>query len=127
MTTLEMDAVWAGPPTETPPATLDSAIVFAPAGWVAVEALKKLDKNGRLVLAGIYMSPIENLSYDLLRLEREVKSVANVTRRDVRELLKEAARVGVKPRVRVYRLDEANLALRDLKYGRVTGSLVLRV
>ena len=50
-----------------------------------------------------------------------------MTRRDVREFLKEAARVGVKPRVGVYRLDEANLALRDLKYGRVTGSLVLRV
>ena len=73
------------PPTETPPAVLDSAMVFAPAGWVAVEALKKPGESSRLVLAGMYVSPIGNLSYDLLWLEREVESAANVTRRDVRE------------------------------------------
>jgi len=124
---LELGATWAGAPTDDPGVKLDAAIVFAPAGWVAVEALKKLDKAGRLVLAGIYMSPIEHLNYDLLWLEREIKSVANVTRSDVREFLHEASRIGIKPTVTVYSLSEANRALKDLKHGKLKGSAVLQI
>jgi len=124
---LELGALWAGSPTDDPGVKLDAAIVFAPAGWVAVEALKKLGKAGRLVLAGIYMSPIENLSYDLLWLEREIKSVANVTRSDVREFLYEASRIGIKTTVTVYSLSEANEALQDLKHGKLKGSAVLKI
>lgn len=120
-----MGAAWAGPTKAELPAKLDAAIVFAPAGWVAVEALSKLERGGRLVLAGIYMTPIEKLEYELLWLEREVKSVANVTRRDVREFLEEAAKAGLKPSVKVYRLEEANEALLELKRKPPAGSLVL--
>ena len=124
---LKMGAEWAGSPTAEPPCKLDAAIVFAPAGWVAVEALKKLEKTGRLVLAGIYMTPIEKLEYKLLWHEREMKTVANVTRQDVREFLEEAAKAGVRPRVTIYPLEQANKALIELKQRAPPGSLVLRV
>lgn len=123
---LKMGAEWAGPPTSEPPHKLDAAIVFAPAGWVAVEALKKLDRAGKLVLAGVYMTPIERLEYSLLWHEREVKTLANVTRRDVREFLREAAEAGVKPRVITYPLEKANEALGELKHRPPPGSIVLR-
>jgi len=87
--------------------------------------LKKLERGGRLVLAGIYMTPIERLEYELLWYEREVKSVANVTRRDVREFLEEAVGAGVRPSVRIFRLEEANEALFELKRRPPAGSLVL--
>lgn len=122
---LEAGATWAGPTRSELPLRLDAAIVFAPAGWVAVEALRKLVKGGRLILAGIYMTPIEKLEYELLWHEREVKSVANVTRRDVREFLEEAARAGVRPAVKVYRLEKANEALFELKHKPPAGSIVL--
>jgi len=124
---LKAGAEWAGPPTAEPPHKLDAAIVFAPAGWVAVEALKKLERAGRLVLAGIYMTPIERLEYELLWYEREVKTVANVTRQDVREFLREAAESGVKPKVIVHPMERANEALLELKRRAPPGSLVLRI
>jgi len=124
---LSLGAVWAGSPVDDPGVKMDASIVFAPAGWVAIEALKKLDKGGRLVLAGIYMTPIENLSYDLLWLEREIKSVANVTRSDVREFLNEAAKIGVKTTITTYSLKNANEALFDLKHGKLKGSAVLSI
>lgn len=122
---IEAGAAWAGPTRSEPPAKLDAAIVFAPAGWVAIEALKKLERGGRVVLAGIYMSPMERLEYELLWLEREVKSVANVTRRDVREVLEEAARAGLRPSVKTYKLEEANETLLGLKRRPPAGSIVL--
>ncbi len=124
---LEMGASWAGYTRDSPPKKLDAAIVFAPVSWVAVEALKKLDKGGRLVFAEIHMTPFEKLDYKLLWFERELKSVANVTREDVREFLVEASRAGVKPDTQVYSLEEANRALEDLKYGRVRASAVLKI
>lgn len=124
---LEAGAVWAGPTRSDPLAKLDAAIVFAPAGWVAIEALKKLERGGRLVLAGVYMTPVEKLSYELLWHEREVKSTANVTRRDVSEFLSEAERAGVKPIVKTFKLDEVNEALLELKLRPPAGSIVLTV
>ncbi len=122
---LEMGASWAGYTRDEPPKKLDAAIVFAPVSWVAVEALKKLDKAGRLVFAEIHMTPFEKLDYKLLWYERELKSVANVTRRDVSEFLEEAAKAGVKPQIQLYRLEEANKALYGLKHGVVKASAVL--
>lgn len=124
---LKLGAKWVGTPVEYSPDKLDAAIVFAPAGWVVKEALKNLDKAGRLVLSEIYMTPIERLEYKLLWLEREVKSVANVTRQDVRELLEEAVKTGVKTSINTYPLKEANKALQDLKHGRIKGSAVLKI
>ena len=79
------------------------------------------------MLAGIYMTPIEKLEYKLLWHEREMKTVANVTRQDVREFLEEAAKAGVRPRVTIYPLEQANKALIELKQRAPPGSLVLRV
>ena len=124
---LGLGADWAGLTREKPPHKLDAAIVFAPVGWVAIEALRKLDKAGRLVLAEIYMSPWKELDYSLLWYEREIKSVANVTREDVRGVLEIAYKAGVKPNIIVYSLDKANEALYDLKYGKFKGSAVLKI
>ncbi|MEM0026981.1 MAG: zinc-dependent alcohol dehydrogenase family protein [Ignisphaera sp.] len=124
---VENGADWAGKTEETPPRPLDAAIVYAPVSSVFIEALKKVDKGGRVVLAEIYMSDIEKLPYSLLWHEREVKSVANVTRRDVREALQIASKYGVKPTVKLYRLREANEALKELKYRSPLGQLVLDI
>ena len=124
---VENGADWAGKTEETPPRPLDAAIVYAPVSSVFIEALKKVDKGGRVVLAEIYMSDIEKLPYSLLWHEREVKSVANVTRRDVREALQIASKYGVKPAVKLYRLREANEALKELKYRSPLGQLVLDI
>lgn len=123
----ELGAKWTGQPTDDPGVKLDAAVVFAPAGWIVIEALKKLDKAGRVVIGEIHMSPIERLDYNLIWLEREIKSVANVTRDDVKEYLKEAVRAGIKPDIHVYSLEEANRALKDLKQGSITGSAVLKM
>ncbi len=123
----KLGADWASDTRETPPKKLDAAIVFAPVSWVFIEALKKLDKGGRVVLGEIYMSPIKELDYSLLWLEREVKTTANVTRRDVREFLELAGRHKIVPDVTIYELEDANKALLDLKKGTVKGQAVLRI
>ncbi|RLE99586.1 MAG: alcohol dehydrogenase [Thermoprotei archaeon] len=122
-----LGAEWAGHPKEESPVKLDSAIVFAPAGWVAVEALKNLKKGGRLVLAEIYMTPIEHLEYRLLYYERSIKTVANFTRKDAVELLSVAPKAGVKTSVEVFKLSEANEALLKLKTRGLRASGVLKV
>lgn len=124
---LENGAEWAGSTTEEPPRRLDAAIVYAPVSSVFIEALKKIDKGGRVVLAEIYMTPVEKLDYSLLWHEKEVKSVANITRKDVEEFLEVASRHGVRPEVKTYRLSEANEALIELKKGGHLGQLVLDV
>ncbi|ADI32495.1 zinc-dependent alcohol dehydrogenase family protein [Staphylothermus hellenicus] len=123
----KLGADWAGNTKETPPNKLDAAIVFAPVSWVFIEALKKLDKGGRVVLGEIYMSPIEKLDYKLLWLEREVKTTANVTRRDVREFLDIASKHRIYPDITIYKLEEANKALQDLKHGKIKGQAVLKI
>ncbi len=124
---LKLGAKWAGEPSADPGIKLDAAIIFAPAGWVVVEALKKLDKAGKVIIGEIHMSPIEKLDYNLIWLEREIKSVANVTRADVREFLEEAVKSNIQSDVKVYRLDDVNLALQDLKNGSIIGSAVLKI
>jgi len=124
---LSLGATWAGAPIDEAPVKLDAAIVFAPAGWVVIEALKKLDKGGRIVMADIYMTPIEKLDYELIWLEKEIKSVANVNPADVREFLIEASKAHVKPDVKTYALKDANKALNDLKQGKIMGSGVLKI
>ena len=91
----ELGAAWVGGTFDRPPVALDAAIVFAPAGEIVPAALASLDRGATLVLGGIHMSPIPSLSYDLLYQERVVRSVANNTRDDGREFLREAAQVGV--------------------------------
>lgn len=124
---LELGASWAGTPTEDPGVKLNASIVFAPAGWVALEALKRLDKAGRLVLAGIYMTPIPSINYPLLYHERVIKSVANCTRSDIIKLLNMAREVKLKISVHTFKLRNANEALQILKTKGLRGSGVLIV
>jgi len=123
----ELGAVWAGESGDDPGVLYDAAIVFAPAGELAVDALRRLDKGGIVALGGIYSSPIPPIEYPWIYHERVIRSVANSTRKDARELLRDAALVPVVSRVQEYDLEQANEALLDLKEDRVRGSAVLRV
>jgi alcohol dehydrogenase, propanol-preferring len=123
----DLGALWAGGAEAEPPPEIDAAIIFAPAGWIVPLALKALRPGGTLALAGIHMSPIPEMPYELLYHERSVRSVANVTRQDARELLALAVEIPVRSELTVYPLREANRALQDLKHGRVNGAAVLQV
>lgn len=121
----ELGAVWAGNSEELPPAVLDAAIIFAPAGPLVVEALKAVDKGGVVVCGGIHMSDIPSFPYKYLWEERQIKSVANLERLDGEEFLKLAPQVPVKTHVHRYPLEKANEALDDLRAGKFTGAAVL--
>jgi propanol-preferring alcohol dehydrogenase len=123
----ERGAVWAGGSSEAPPAKLDAAIVFASAGELVVRALAALAPGGTVVCAGIHMTDIPSFAYGLLWEERCIRSVANLTREDGRVFLPLAARLGVRPEVTVFPLEEANEALLALREGRFTGAAVLAV
>jgi propanol-preferring alcohol dehydrogenase len=121
----ELGAEWVGDTFESPPAKLDAAIVFAPAGEIVPAALGTLDRGSTLVLGGIHMSPIPEFPYELIYGERGIDTVANNTRADGHEFLTEAARVGVRTSVREYGLADANRALCDLKFDAIKGAGVL--
>ncbi|MEM1675600.1 MAG: zinc-dependent alcohol dehydrogenase family protein [Desulfurococcaceae archaeon] len=123
----KMGADWAGETSVEIDTKLDAAIVFAPVSWVLVEALKKTERGGRIVIGEIYMNPIEKLDYKLIWLEKEIKTVANVTRRDVREFLEIASKYNIIPDVEIYRLEDANKALTDLKHNKIRGQAVLKI
>ncbi len=120
-----LGARWAGGSDETPPELLEAAIIYAPVGTLVPAALAASAKGATIVCAGIHMSDIPRFSYDLLWGERVVRSVANLTRRDGEEFLALAPRAGVRPATTVYRLEDANRALDDLRGGRLTGAAVL--
>jgi propanol-preferring alcohol dehydrogenase len=120
-----LGAAWAGDSTERPPVQLDAAIIFAPAGELVPLALAATAPGGTVVCGGIHMSDIPSFPYRLLWEERSLRSVANLTRRDGEELLALAPAVGLRPHVVRYRLEDANLALADLRAGRFDGSAVL--
>jgi propanol-preferring alcohol dehydrogenase len=123
----ELGAVWTGCAENTPPKPLDAAIIFAPAGALFPEALRATRKAGTVTLAGITMSQIPAMNYDLLYQERIVRSVANSTRQDAREFLELAAKVPVRTEVQIYPLSEINHALQDLKHSRIRGAGVVRI
>ena len=101
------------------------AIIFAPVGALVPAALKAVRKGGRVVCGGIHMSDIPSFPYAILWEERQVRSVANLTREDAREFLEIAPKAGVQCAVTRYPLDEANEALADLREGRLEGAAVL--
>jgi propanol-preferring alcohol dehydrogenase len=120
-----LGAGWAGGSDERPPEPLDAAILFAPVGALVPAALRAVDRGGVVVCAGIHMSDIPAFPYAILWEERQVRSVANLTRRDGEEFLALAPRVPVRTEVETLPLDQANEALRRLRAGEVTGALVL--
>jgi propanol-preferring alcohol dehydrogenase len=123
----ELGAEWAGGSDERPPDELDAAILFAPAGGLVPVALTALAKGGAVVCAGIHMSDIPSFPYDLLWGERQVRSVANLTRADGEEFLALAPRVPVRTQIETFPLAEANEALDRLRAGRIHGAAVLRI
>jgi propanol-preferring alcohol dehydrogenase len=126
---VKLGADWIGEPGDTPPEKLDCAIDFTPVGEPVRQALRNLRRGGRLIMNAIRkVTPIPELDYaEHLWHEKEVKSVANVTRRDACEFLPLAAQIPVIPETQEFQLAEANEALRLLKAGRVRGAAVLRV
>jgi alcohol dehydrogenase, propanol-preferring len=120
-----LGAVWAGGSDDLPPEPLDAAIIFAPVGALVPAALKAVKKGGRVVCGGIYMSDIPKFPYKLLWEERQLMSVANLTRADAREFLTIAPTSGIKCEVTRYPLARANEALSDLRNGRLQGAAVL--
>ncbi len=122
-----LGAEWAGDSLTQPPEPLDAALIFAPVGPLVVSALKALDRGGVVVCAGIHMSDIPSFPYDLLWEERQIRSVANLSRRDGEEFLRIAPEVPVRTEVTTYPLADANRALDDLAHGRFQGAAVLTV
>ena len=122
---LELGAQWAGSSEETPPEELDGAIIFAPVGELVPRALAALAAGGTVVCGGIHMSDIPSFPYELLWHERTLRSVANLTRSDAREMLELAARIPVRTTVHEYPLEQANRALSDLREGAFTGAGVI--
>jgi len=125
----KLGADWIGVTGDSPPARLNCAIDFTPVGVPVREALRNLEKGGRVVINAIRKTtPIPELDYaEHLWYEKEIKSVANVTRKDAQEFLPLAAEIPVVPEVQEFRLEEANEALLLLKEGRIQGAAVLRM
>jgi propanol-preferring alcohol dehydrogenase len=125
----QLGADWIGATENTPPAKLDSAIDFTPVGLPVREALRNLEKGGRVAINAIRKTtPVPELDYtEHLWYEKELKSVANVTRRDAQEFLPLAAQIPIVPEIQEFRLQEANEALILLKDGKMHGAGVLRI
>src|SRR5262245_42388537 len=121
----ELGAEWAGGSDERPPEELDAAILFAPAGELVPAALAALSKGGTVVCAGIHMTDIPSFPYELLWGERQVLSVANLTRADGEDFLALAPHVPVRTEIETFPLAEANDALESLRAGRIRGAAVL--
>ena len=122
-----LGAEWAGDSEAAAPEELDAALLFAPVGALVPAALRAVRRGGRVVCAGIHMSDIPAFPYSILWGEREVRSVANLTRRDGEEFLALAPRVPVRTEVVPYPLERANEALQALREGRLRGAAVLKI
>jgi propanol-preferring alcohol dehydrogenase len=121
-----LGATWAGSSDQLPDAPLDAAIIYAPVGALVPAALRAVRKGGRVVCAGIHMSDIPSFPYHLLWEERQLVSVANLTRQDGLDFLKIAPKAGVRSETTAFPLAEANEVLTKLRAGRILGAAVLR-
>jgi propanol-preferring alcohol dehydrogenase len=120
-----LGAVWAGASEQMPDAPLDAAIIYAPVGQLVRAALRAVRKGGRVVCAGIHMSDIPSFPYDLLWGERQLVSVANLTRQDGLDFLKIAPQAGIRTQTTAFPLVEANDVLTKLRTGKILGAAVL--
>jgi propanol-preferring alcohol dehydrogenase len=120
-----LGVAWAGGSDEMPPEPLDAAIIYATVGDLVPQALRAVRKGGRVVCAGIHMSDIPSFPYRILWEERELVSVANLTRQDGIDFLEAAPKMGIVVKTTIYPLEQANEALADLRLGRFDGAAVL--
>lgn len=122
----KLGATWVGDATERPPEELDCAVTFAPSGEVVLAALASLRKGGIVAINAIHLDRMPEFDYDrLLWGERQLRSVANMTREDGRDFVALAAKIGIRPRTTVFRLDEANEAMLALAEDRIDGAAVI--
>lgn len=124
---LSLGAVWAGALEDLPPESMHAAVTFAPSGKVAATALSRLRRGGTVAVNAVHMDLLPALPYSLLYHERCIRSVANLTREDVREFLDLAAQERIHARVNRFRLGEANLALERIKASDLSGASVLDI
>jgi propanol-preferring alcohol dehydrogenase len=122
-----LGAVWAGGSEEAPPELLDAVIIFAPVGGLVPAGLKAVKKGGRVVCGGIHMSDIPSFPYSILWEERQLVSVANLTRRDAAAFLPVAREARIQTFTTRYPLHSANEAVHDVRDGRIQGAAVLVV
>jgi propanol-preferring alcohol dehydrogenase len=121
-----MGAKWVGTEVEKPPVELDRAVTFAPSGDVVVAALSSLRKGGVVAVNAIHLDRIPQFDYDrLLWGERQIRSVANMTRDDARDFLETAAEIDLRPKVTSFTLDQANEALLAVKQDAIDGAAVI--
>jgi propanol-preferring alcohol dehydrogenase len=121
-----LGAIWVGSEREKPPVALDRAITFAPSGDVVVLALGSLRKGGVVAINAIHLDRMPEFDYDqLLWGERQIRSVANMTRQDAREFLGISAEIGLKPKVTLFPLEQANEALAAVKADAIDGAAVI--
>jgi len=121
-----LGATWVGGETEKPPVELDRAVTFAPSGDVVIAALSSLRKGGVVAINAIHLDRIPEFDYDkLLWGERQIRSVANMTRADARDFLALAAQIGLRPKVTTFSLDQANEALLAVKNDAIDGAAVI--
>jgi propanol-preferring alcohol dehydrogenase len=121
-----LGATWVGAESDKPPVPLDRAITFAPSGAVVLSALASLRKGGIVAINAIHLDQMPAFDYDkLLWGERQIRSVANMTRQDARDYLQLAAEIGIRPQVQAFRLDHANEALQAVKQETAKGPCVI--
>jgi propanol-preferring alcohol dehydrogenase len=123
---LSLGAIWVGGYQDLPPEKLDAAVTFAPVGSVVIQALRAVDKGGVVAINAIHLDHIPEFDYNDLWWERQLRSVANVTRVDVVDLIDLAASIPIRTEVEEFDLAEANVALERLASGRISGAAVLR-
>ena len=124
---MHMGADWAGDSTQSPPEKLDAALIFAPVGALVLSALSATRRGGVVVCGGIHMSDIPSFPYSLLWEERQVRSVANLARKDGEEFLALAPQVPIKTDVTAFPLEQAGEALEKLRRGELVGAAVVEV
>jgi propanol-preferring alcohol dehydrogenase len=123
---LSLGAVWAGNSKDEAPVTMHSSVVFAPVGEVVVDALNSLERGGTLAINAVHMTPLPSIDYERLYHERTLRSVANCTREDARELLRLAVEIPLRAEVEIHPLEKANHALQRVKSSKIQGAAVLR-
>ncbi len=121
----KLGAKWIGTIDDNMGTLLDAVIVFAPSGELLIKALKKIEKGGRVVSAGIYTTPLPGFDYSYIYPEKSLTSVAHTSRQNVQEFLKLAGAFRIKTQINEYKLEDANNALLNIKHSKISGSSIL--